>query len=71
MIKLRTTRKKMSGMVVNLNDVVIEVIKDGKVVARIYPTEEGIKIDSSEMKKFEANNGEEMVPSVPTIFMNF
>ncbi len=72
MVKFRTRRmKKNDGVVVDIEKVIIEVIKDGKVVAIIYPTNDGIKIGSTEMKQFEANNGEEMVPSIPTIYMKF
>ena len=70
MVRFKIKRMKRDG-VVDIEKAIVEVIKDGKIVARVYPTEEGIKIDSSEVKKFEANNGEEMVPSVPTIFMTF
>ena len=71
MITFKIKRRKLSGMVVNLNDAIVEIIKDGEVVAIIYPTKEGVKISFKELTSFEANNGTDMVPQIPTIFLRF
>ncbi len=71
MIKLRQKTKRMSGVIVNLDDVIVEVIKDGEVVATIHPTTEGIKISFERLISLEASNGDDMVPQTPIIFLKF
>jgi hypothetical protein len=71
MIKLRKKRKRMSGMVVDIDDAIIEIIKDGEVVGMIYPTVEGIKISFERLISLEASNGDDIIPPTPTIFLKF
>ncbi len=67
--RIRMRRPKSN--VVEIDKAFVEIIKDGEIVSRIYPTKEGIKIESLELKRFESSNGEDIVPSVPVIFMSF
>jgi hypothetical protein len=71
MITLKLKRKRLSGMVVNLSDAMVEVVKDGEVVAMIYPTVEGIKISFEDLISLEASNGNDLIPPTPTIFLKF
>jgi acylphosphatase len=71
MITFKVKRRKLSGIVINLSDAIVEVIKDGEVVAMIYPTIEGIKISFQDFISLEASNGTDMVPPTPTIFLKF
>ncbi len=71
MIKLRIKKERPSGMVVDIDKVIIEIIKDGKIVAIIQPTKEGIKIYSENLTSFEANNGSDVIPQTPIIFLKF
>ncbi len=71
MITFKLKRRRLSGTVVNLSDAIIEIIKDGEVVAMIYPTVEGIKISFEKLISLEASNGDDMVPPTPTIFLKF
>lgn len=70
MVSFKIKRVKRSD-IIDLNKAVVEVIKDGEVVAMIYPTEEGIKISFESLISLEANNGVDMIPQTPTIFMKF
>ncbi len=69
MTRIRLRRPKSN--VVEIDKAFVEIIKDGEIVSRIYPTEEGIKIESLKLKRFESSNGEDIVPSTPVIFMSF
>jgi len=69
MTRMRMRRPKSN--VVDIDRAFVEIIKDGEIVSRIYPTEEGIKIESLELKRFESSNGEDIVPPTPLIFLSF
>ena len=71
MITFKLKRRRLSDMVVDLSDAIVEVIKDGEIVAMIYPTTEGIKISFQDLISLEASNGADMVPPTPTIFLKF
>jgi acylphosphatase len=71
MITLKLKRKRLSGMVVNLSDAMVEVVKDGEVVATIHPTTEGVKISFERLISLEASNGNDLIPPTPTIFLKF
>ena len=64
--------KRPQRKLVEMDKVIIEVIKDGEKVASIFPNEEGIRIVCEKgMKKIECNNGEDFVPAVPLVEIHF
>ncbi len=70
MIVLKTRRPKKSK-VIGIESTIIEVVRDGSVIARIYPKEKGIKVASKKIKNVETTNGKDYVPEIPMIMIDF
>jgi|GEM_PF-3190738 len=70
MVILKSKRPKKKK-VVGIESAIVEVVKNGEVVARIYPAKEGIKVASKKIKNVETTNGREYVPQIPMIIIDF
>jgi len=67
LFKIRRPKEK----VVEMDKAIVDIVRDGEVIARIYPGEENIKIESEQFKKIEANCGEEFVSKKPVVIIEF
>ncbi len=59
------------GKIIELEETIVEIVKNKKVVATIYPEENGIRIVSERFVKIEANNGENFCPPLPLVIIDF
>ncbi len=65
--RIRTSRR---GMVLK-KTIIIDVVKNGKVVAEIHSTEDGFKIESERFEEIDLGNLKCINSSKPVIFIKF
>jgi hypothetical protein len=63
-------REVKTGMVIK-KKIIIDVIKDGKVVAQIHSIEDGFKIESEKFKEVDISNLKCISSTTPVVFIKF
>ncbi len=64
-------KRPRENNVVGIENTIVEIVKDGEVVARIYPNKDSIKFASENFKSVKVTNGEDYVPQIPMVIIDF